>query len=238
VSSAIIVSSRFNGPLDSGNGGYSAGLFAARLGPGPVTDTLRSPIPLDPEIGVEPDGDGARFLAGETLIAEAAPAPGFAPDVPEPPAPAVARKAAAGYPAPADGLFAKCFVCGRAREDSFRVFAGPAGDRLVASPWTPPEWTAGEDAKVRPEFSWAVLDCPTYFAAFAGGELPVAFMAQVTAEVLEAANPGEEHVVAAWPIASEGRKHRAGSGVFTADGRLLAVSEALMIEPRPSGSFG
>lgn len=228
----VLVSARFNGPLDSGNGGYSAGLFAAHLGSGPATVTLRSPIPLDTEIDVEPDGEGARFLAGDTLVAEATPAPEFSPDVPESPGIEAAREAAKGYPAPADGLFASCFVCGRAREDSFEVFAGPADDSLVATPWTPPEWTAGEDGKVRPEFAWAVLDCPTYFAAFAGGELPIAFMAQVTCGVFGAAVPGEEHVVAAWPISSDGRKRRAGSAIFSPDGRRLAVAEVLLIEPR------
>ena len=85
---------------------------------------------------------------------------------------------------------------------------------------------------MRPEFAWAVLDCPTYFAAFAGGELPIAFMAQVTCGVFEAPDPGEEHVVAAWPISADGRKHRAGSALFGPDGRLLAACEVLLIEPR------
>lgn len=230
----VVVSSRFNGPLDSGNGGYSAGLFAARLGEGPATVTLRSPIPLDTEIEVEsaPEGEGARFLHGETLIAEAVPAPGFDPEVPRPPSVEEAGDAAKSYAAPADGLFASCFVCGRARHDSFQVFAGRAGEALLATPWTPPAWTAGEDGEVRPEFAWAVLDCPTYFAAFDGGELPIAFMAQVTGTVIAPPLAGDEHVVAAWPLGGDGRKHRAGSGLFTAAGRLLAACEVLLIEAR------
>src|SRR5690349_8483150 len=127
VSSSVTVASRFNGPLDSGNGGYSAGLFAARLEPGPATVTLRSPVPLDTEIEVEADGEGARFLDGETLVAEAERAAGFSLEVPKSPGVEAAREAMKGYPAPAEGLFASCFVCGRAREDSFGVFAGPAG---------------------------------------------------------------------------------------------------------------
>lgn len=228
----VTVASRFNGPVDSGQGGYSAGLFAARLGPGPAMVTLRSPIPLETEITVEPDGEGARFLDGETLVAEAEPAPGFAPEVPDSPGVEAAREAMEGYRAPADGLFAHCFVCGRAREDSFGVFAGPAGDSLLASAWTPPDWTAGEAGPVRPEFVWAALDCPTYFAAFSAGELPLAFMARVTTKLLAPASPGREHVVSAWPIAADGRKHTAGSALFDEDGRLLAVSEVLLIEAR------
>ena len=42
----IAIASRFNGPLESGNGGYSSGIVAARLGGGPATVSLRRPIPL------------------------------------------------------------------------------------------------------------------------------------------------------------------------------------------------
>jgi hypothetical protein len=230
----VVVSKRFNGPLDSGNGGYSAGVFASRLDPGPVEVDLRSPIPLDEPIEPQPgDGGAVRFISGETLVAEARPAPGFSLATPDPVSIEEAREAATRYPAPAEGLFSRCFVCGRAREDSFGVFAGPVADgSLVASPWTPPEWTADGDGRVRPEFAWAALDCPTYFAAFAGAELPLAFMAKVTATTPGQALAGEEHVVIAWSISGEGRKHRAGSAIFAPDGARLAFAEVLLIEPR------
>ena len=38
----VIVPARFNGPLENGNGGYSAGIAAAML-EGPVEATLRQP---------------------------------------------------------------------------------------------------------------------------------------------------------------------------------------------------
>lgn len=230
----MVVSERFNGPLDSGNGGYSAGVFASRVAPGPVEVDLRSPIPLDEPIDAQPgDGGAIRFASGETLIAEARPAPGFDLPIPDPVSVEEAREAATRYPAPPDGMFSRCFVCGRAREDSFGVFAGPVDDRsMVASPWTPPAWTADEEGRVRPEFAWAALDCPTYFAAFSGSELPIAFMAKVTASTPGHAVAGEEHVVIAWPISTEGRKHRAGSAIFSPEGRRLAVAEVLLIEPR------
>ena len=43
---------------------------------------------------------------------------------------------------------------------------------------------------------------------------------------------GTDHVVVAWPIATEGRKRHAGSAVLSADGEQLAVAQALLIEPR------
>ena len=51
---SIVIDSRFCGPKTSGNGGYSAGLiakdFEATIGKA-VKVTLRSPPPLDEEIG-------------------------------------------------------------------------------------------------------------------------------------------------------------------------------------------
>jgi hypothetical protein len=109
------------------------------------------------------------------------------------------------------------------------------GRDLVASPWTPPEWTAGPDGHVRPEFLWAVLDCPTYFALYAhDDELPMSVLGQMTARVDGTATPGDEHVVIAWPLGREGRKHRAGAAVLSPGGTPIAVAEALLIELAPA----
>ena len=64
------------------------------------------------------------------------------------------------------------------------MFAGAVDDRpLVASPWTPPSWTADAAGHVLPEFVWAVLDCPTYFALYMEGELPLSVLARLTARI-------------------------------------------------------
>jgi hypothetical protein len=64
---SVCIPSRFNGPLDSGNGGYCAGVLAGSLD-GPADVSLRHLVPLD----MVRDGNGsARMLDGETLIAEA-----------------------------------------------------------------------------------------------------------------------------------------------------------------------
>lgn len=227
----IVVPRRFNGPQQSGNGGYTSGVIAAHL-EGPVEVSLRSPVPLDhPLEMVAGDDPALRVLDGETLIAEARRLPSLALDVPDPVGIEDARRAAANYRAPDDGPFSNCFVCGRAREDSFEVFAGPVeGRELVATPWTPPAWTAGEDGTVRPEFVWAVLDCPTYFSAHLEGELSLSFLVRQRAEMRGPVSAGEEHVVIAWPISADGRKRLAGAAVLSADGETLAVAEALMIE--------
>ena len=136
---SLSIPKRFNGPLDSGNGGYSAGVVGGLLD-GSAEVSLRRPVPLDTLLDVAREDDGSvRVLDGETLVAEARSAPDLEVEVPAPVSPQEARLAAARYRAPSDGIFSRCFVCGRAREDAFGVFAGAVeGREVVASPWTPP----------------------------------------------------------------------------------------------------
>jgi hypothetical protein len=144
-----------------------------------------------------------------------------------------ARLAAGRYRGPAEGVFSRCFVCGRAREDAFGVFAGEVeGRELVASPWTPPPWTADPAGQVLPEFVWAVLDCPMYFATHLGGEPTASVLARLAARVDAPVVAGREHVVIAWPIEVAGRKRHAGSAVLSSEGETLAVARGLLIEPR------
>src|SRR4029078_9073479 len=96
----ITVASRFNGPLDSGNGGSSAVLIAA-LADGPVMVSLRSPVPLDRPLEVVRDGDGPdgpiRAMDGETLVMEARQTPELDLEPPRIVSVAEAREAAGRY---------------------------------------------------------------------------------------------------------------------------------------------
>jgi hypothetical protein len=235
VGSTVSIAARFNGPQRSGNGGYAAGALAAFVGE-PAEVSLRSPVPLDTELQVVSEEDGSmRMLDGETLVCEGRAAEALDLDVPEPVSVDEAREAMSRYRGLIDGEFCRCFVCGRARADSFEVFAGRVdGRELVASTWTPPAWAEADEGRVRTELIWAVLDCPTYFASHMEGELSAAMLARMTAEVVAPVATGVEHVVIGWPIEIDGRKHHAGSALFSADGKLLASARALMIEPRQS----
>ena len=233
MSESLSIPRRFNGPLEGGNGGYCSGVVASFL-EGAAEVSLRRPVPLDTPLDVVREDDGSvRVLDGEALVVEARSAPELEVEVPAPVSPHEARLAAGRYRGLSDGLFSRCFVCGRARKDAFGVFAGAVeGRQVVASPWTPPSWTADEAGSVLPEFVWAVLDCPTYFALYVNGELPMSVLARLTARIDARVLAGEEHVVIAWPIETEGRKRHAGSAVLSLDGETLAVARALLIEPR------
>ncbi len=233
MSRSLSIPKHFNGPLDSGNGGYCTGLVA-NLVDGPAEVSLRSPVPLDTPLDIATDDDGTvRALEGETLVAEATRAAAVDLDVPGPVDLETARAAMDGYRGLHDGPFCRCFVCGLARDDSLGVFAGEVEGRgLVASTWTPPEWAANDAGDVRPEIVWGVLDCPTYFAAHIGADLSLSFLVRFAVRLDTPVVAGREHVVIAWPVESEGRKRRAGSAVVTPEGETLAVADALLVEAR------
>jgi hypothetical protein len=230
ASSTIVVPGRCNGPLHSGNGGYSSGVFA-RLLDGPVHIDLRRPVPLDTALDVQ-RADGVRILDGDELVGEVHGAPELDIDVPLVD-PAQARAASARYEGTGLELFSQCYVCGPERIDSFGVHAAPVtGRRLVATPWTPPAWAADEDGAILAEHVWAALDCPTYFAAHLGEPPTTSFLVRMQARLDEPVTAGTEHVVVAWPLAIDGRKRHAASAVLSAGGDVLAVAKVLLVQAR------
>jgi hypothetical protein len=230
----IVVESRFNGPRESGNGGYAAGLFAG-LVDGTAEISLRSPVPLDTPLEATHAGGLVEVRDGETLVAEVRETSASPAGPPARVSIEQAREASAGYRGQTGGPFSSCFVCGLDRDDTFGVFAGAVdGTSMVASPWTPPDWAKGDDGAVRPEFVWATLDCPTYFALYTDSN-PMSFLVRVSARIDAPVTAGVEHVVVAWPIRKDGKKHSAGSAVLDTDGNPLAVSEALLIDTTKTG---
>jgi hypothetical protein len=234
VESSVSIPARFNGPHESGNGGYCSGVVANAMAAEQAVVSLRSPVPLDTELAVAREDDGGvRLLDGETLVAEGLPGEPVDLEIPAPVGVDEARAAMEGYRGLDTGPFSHCFVCGRAREDSYAVFAGKvAGRDVVASTWTPPAGAAGGDGNVLPEHIWAVLDCPTYFATYVDSDLQLSFLARFAVRIDAPVPAGREHVAIAWPIAVDGRKRRAGAALMSADGDTLAVADALLIEPR------
>ena len=216
---AIVIDPRFRGPEHSGNGGYSCGVFAQARGGDAVEVTLRLPPPLATPLELE----GDQVLDGEDVVAEVRPVE-LDLAVPEPVTVATARAAASpdlGSP------FPQCFVCGHARgSDALHLHAGPVPGRDVhAAAWQVRDDTVG------PEFVWAALDCPGAYATGVPGR-GVVVLGRLTARVERVPEAGEETVVVAWPLGSDGRKHEAGTALFDASGGLLGLGRALWIEPR------
>jgi hypothetical protein len=216
---AILIDSRFRGPDDSGNGGYSCGVIAREHGGAELEVTLRMPPPLDEWLRLDSDG---RVWDDHALVAEVREGSvGLA--APEP----VTWEAAAAAAAPdLDSPFPHCFVCGHARDDGLHIHAGPVEGRdVVAAPWQVADDTVGS------EFVWAALDCPGAYATGVPGR-GVVVLGRLTARVEQVPQAGERCVAVGWSLGSDERKHGAGTALFAASGELLGIARAVWIEPR------
>jgi hypothetical protein len=239
MAESVTIERRFNGPPDSGNGGYTCGCVA-RAFDGPAEVTLRVPPPIERELALERDGDRAVLVDRGTVVAEGAPASRRpAGDPPAPVSHDEAVEAVGGSTFLGDRHpFPTCFVCGPARDegDGMRIFpARVRGDELFAAPWTPDASVAGNggDAVAR-EVVWAALDCPTSAPLWnedsVEGELKPIVLARLAVDIEAPVRVGEPHVVTSWPIEFDGRKRHAGAALFTGGGHLLASARALWIE--------
>jgi len=235
----VIIKSRFKGPPESGNGGYTCGLLAS-LFKGGAEASLRVPPPLDVELVLSRDGDTATLTHGDILVGTAV---SKSCDISVPPVPQPLVLGINPVDAPdAPGAFRPfdtCFVCGEARKqgDGLCIHSKQVeGHRgMVAASWKLFEGLAGADGIVDPVYIWSALDCPGYFAC-APGE--AALLARLTAEVVAPLKAEGEATVIAWDLAApgteKGRKRRCGSAVYDVAGTLVAKAEGLWITVDPS----
>lgn len=235
------IARRFNGPHDSGNGGYSAGLVAQKFpAANAVEVTLRAAIPLETDLVVRPNGEAIEIVSQDdppTLIISARATQLATPGAHSPGLEA-ARVAAQTYRGVEDHVLPHCFVCGPARAvgDGLRIFPDwlkdPAGVEnpnlfpIVAAPWQPTPDLADATGLIAPEFLWAALDCP---GAFAIDAEPI-LLGRMSARILARPSTEAPIVVIAWRKGQDRRKHFAGSALFTESGDMLAFSEQTWIQ--------
>lgn len=218
----MIIESRFNGPPGSGNGGWSAGLFAAAYGgAGAVEVTLRRPPPLETPLTLT--GGAVHDPAGN-LVAEVRDAGEIEAVVP-PVDRATAQAAAAAYPGLVDHPFPGCYVCGPQRADGLRIFPGRLPDGRTAAAFRAP--AAVEAATV-----WAALDCPGGWSVIAPGRPYV--LGRIAAAVRALPAPGDECVVTGMTVGGEGRKALVHTSLYGPSGELLGTARATWVA-LPSG---
>lgn len=229
----VRIERRYRGPPESGNGGYVAGLVAATLGGSNCTVRLMAPPPVGEDLTLTAEATTASLMKGDEVIVSAASRP-VDIDVPPPPSLEEARDAEPRFAGLTAHIFPGCFVCGPDREtgDGMRIFPGTLNDpaEQVAATWTPDASLADDNGLIRPEFVWAALDCPGYFAL--GETAGFALLGQMSATLHRSVTPDQTLIVTGWPIDSEGRKHRVGSAVHNSDGELLAAAEGVWISVR------
>lgn len=229
------ISSRFNGPPESGNGGYSCGVLGAHL-EGPARVRLHVPPPLDIALRISrlPDGS-VEMHEGDTLVASGSSAT-LDLVVPSPPSEDEARNAMADFPCYEGHLFPTCFVCGPEREhhDGLELFAGPVAGKtsLWACLWQPAADLLDDEGNIRPEILWSALDCPGYFAAM-DGTLRPAVLGELTGELCAPVSGTSPLVVYAWRRGEDGRKFYSGTAIAR-DGEVMARAKSTWIELKTS----
>ena len=233
----VVIDPRFNGPPDSGHGGYSAGRAAALVEPAPggaVEVTLRRPVPLATPLTVAADGDGAVALSsGGELVMEARPVP--APRRRTPPVVGLAAARAAVDPdrwarRPPVPHLLRLRAASATPPTRCASSPGRRRDGRFAVPWTPAAW-AGDGGVVAPEFVWAALDCPSSAPASRAGPgrpRPVHGRRSAAAGAdrpgAASSSPGSRR--------AEGRKHHTAVALHDGAGTVFAAGRATWIALR------
>ena len=203
----IIIESRFCGPPGTGNGGYVCGRVAEFIN-GPAEVTLRRPTPLDTPLTLEWAGNKVRLLDDSGIIADAHPKEVIAKS-PYRLTFNEAQEAMLHYTGFREHLYPGCFVCGTNRSDGdgLRIFAGSVpGKECVAAPWIPHHSLSASSGIVKPEFLWAALDCPGYFAVNRDHHRYM-LLGRLEAIIIRQVKVGEKLVIIGWHLGSEGRIH-------------------------------
>jgi hypothetical protein len=234
----VHIAHRFHGPAGSGNGGYTCGLTAQALDVRGASVRLLRPPPLERPLELSVDGDTARLLDGDDVVATA-----VRPDFTLMPPPAEpigfdeAEAAAKSFDVEAyhaQHPFPSCLTCGPARKpgEGLRIFPGRTErPHTVAWPWIPDESLRGVGGAIDPLFMWAALDCPSGHGWYHDPE-PVGrhVLGELTAQIRGLPEPGQQTVAAGWLHSVDGRKRHSGSAVWSADGELLARASATWVK--------
>ena len=219
----------FRGPLTSANGGYACGRLAAFVDADEVEVTLRLPPPLDRPLTVEREGDGAKLLDGDALVAEARPSasrsrPRHPVSVDDRARCARERHVrGAGHRSSVSASSAVCAVTvSRFGSDSSRD----------ASRCTPRRsyWTirrprsSGRRSTARARLRWA---------REGRGDI---VLGRMTARVHRVPEAGEQCVVTAWPLGEDGRKLFAGTALFAGGRRAPRPRQPDLDRPAAVGA--
>ncbi|WP_218566133.1 hypothetical protein [Vallicoccus soli] len=227
----LVVEPERCGPDGSANGGYLAGLLAARLprGGAPAAQVaLRRPPPLAAPLDVVADGPGLRLEAAGELVAEAL-ATELDVDCVEPVPYEEALAAGARFPGLARHPFPRCWVCGTGRPDGLGLRPGPLPARpgTTAAAWTPRPEHAGPDGEVPAEVAWAALDCPGGWTVDLPGRPSV--LGRMTAQVDALPRAGERCVVMGALLGEQGRRSFSATTLYDGDGRVLGRAHAVWV---------
>ena len=232
---SIRIGQWFQGPTDSGQGGWTAHRLQTAIGQ-PVSVAIRRPIPLETDLEVVEVVDAWHLIdpadpEQPVLIATAASANFASTDAVSL---ADAQQARTRFPLHEDHPVPVCFSCG-AQPDSMQVHSGDLPDGRWATDWRVPDWAVDDAGEVDEGALWAAIDCAqAWYAGNADGRKHCVTV-QLEVALNEPLEPGATYVLVAWegtyPREWDGRKRGAGAAAFTIDGRCVAHSSSFWIAP-------
>jgi hypothetical protein len=231
MSAQLSIPARFNGPPNSGNGGYSCGILAAHIS-GAAKVRLHVPPPLDTDLELKNNEDGSVAMHhGDTLVGSGM-ATDLTLDCPTPPTLEEARDARSRSALYIEHQLADCFVCGTNRDpaDGLCLHPGPVADwSLLACEWQPTSDLLDAKGNVREEIIWSALDCPGYNGCY-GNETVISLLGELSCRILSDVPGDETLIVYCWPLGRDGRKGWGGAALANQQGEVLAYSQSLWIE--------
>lgn len=240
--STIRIGGWFQGPTDSGQGGWTAHRLvsaisqrATRRPVRPLTTAIRAAIPLDVDLAVVELDDRWELRApdGSLIMLASEWDPTFADT--DPVTVDDAREArrrftdtVVEHPVPS------CFSCGRT-PDSMGVHAGPLADGTdrFATDWTVPDWAVGRDGTVDAGSVWAAIDCCVAWWVGWSRERRTALTVQYAVDELRPLIPGSTYSLVGWSGDHDpewdGRKRHGASAAFDSEGRCVARSVSFWV---------
>lgn len=231
MESQIKISSRFCGPIDSANGGYTCGILSNAI-EGTAEVTLRHPPPINKVIKIkQADENNIILYDQDRVIAEAKPAeleltPPRSPNLEAAELSTLKEEDIEGH------YFPDCFVCGPKRRpgDGLRIFPGPVKDKsYIAAAWIPDNSLSDGKKYIGNEFVWSVLDCPSGWAII-NEKMRFIILGRLVVQIYKRVRPNKKFIVMGWNLSEEGRKIYAGTALYSAEGQLYAKGKATWIE--------
>lgn len=229
----IRLSSWFQGPTGSGQGGWTAHRLASAIDE-PVTVAIKRPIPLKVDMAITQVDNTWHLIdpnePDQPILIATPWTPDFAST--DPVSLAEAADARTRFPLHDDHPVPVCFSCGT-NPDSMQVHSGPLADDRWATDWTMPSWAIDADGMPDQGALWAAIDCAqAWYAGNAGGRRH-SVTVQLAVEVVAPLEVGSKYSLVAWngtyPEPWDGRKRGAGGAVFATDGTCVARSSSFWI---------
>ena len=228
----LFIDKRYNGPPDSANGGYVAGLMTDFV-EGDYEIMLKSPPPLETDLRLIIDDEGILELSVQDRIIATGVPVNFKINYPFPVGYENAVQAT-NYSPLRTMIENTCFGCG-ARPDGMQLYSDIVKsykqDKIVATKVAIKDEYIDDSGNIKSEFLWTSLDCPGAHACMFFDPFPFVVLGRMTMHILKPIHSNQQYYVTAWQIAEkERRKYFASTALYSADDELHAYTKQTWIE--------